>query len=138
MSQKTFDGHTEALAGLVGENQVNYRYFVGFKLILNEKEVSLKNIWSELVAGFGDFVHSANNKLISDFTTISNNEIDRFKKMEYLLENKLTRRFKVRNVYPKDIVYILEYLHGQSGIPYEEYDYPLPKKIQPSSYDMTF
>lgn len=48
--------------------------------------------------------------------------------MEYLLENKLTCCFKVRNVYPKDIGYILEYLHGQSGIPYEEYDYPLPRK----------
>ncbi|WP_413517833.1 conjugal transfer protein [Carnobacterium maltaromaticum] len=37
MSQKTFNGHTEALADLVGENQVDYRYFVGFKLILNKK-----------------------------------------------------------------------------------------------------
>ncbi len=48
--------------------------------------------------------------------------------MEQLLENKLARRFKVRKVEPRDIGYILEHLHGQSGTPYEEYNYPLPTK----------
>ncbi|EGO5016460.1 ATP-binding protein [Enterococcus faecalis] len=122
------DGQTEALVDLIGENQVDYRYFIGFKLLLNEKEVSLKNVWSEVVAGFEDFIHSANKKLISDFTTMNTSEVDRFKKMEQLLENKLARRFKIRKIEPRDIGYILEHLHGKTGIPYEEYDYPLPRK----------
>ncbi len=29
------DGQTEALVDLIGENQVDYRYFIGFKLMLN-------------------------------------------------------------------------------------------------------
>ncbi len=68
------DGQTEALVDLIGENQIDYRYFIGFKLMLNEKEVSLKNIWSEIVDGFEDFIHSANKKLISDFTVMNNSK----------------------------------------------------------------
>ena len=59
---------------------------------------------------------------------MSNAEIERFQKMERLLNNKISRHFKVRRLEEKDLGYIIEHLYGQSGIPYEEYSYCLPAK----------
>ena len=44
------------------------------------------------------------------------------------MENKISRRFKVRRLEVSDFGYLLEHLYGRDGIVYEEYDYPLPKK----------
>ncbi|CUK70656.1 Uncharacterised protein [Listeria monocytogenes] len=35
------DEQTEALVDMIGDNQVDYRFFIGFKLLLNEQEVSM-------------------------------------------------------------------------------------------------
>ena len=32
------DQQTDALISMIGENQVNYRFFIGFKLLLNDQE----------------------------------------------------------------------------------------------------
>lgn len=123
---KKIDEQTEALVEMIGDNQVDYRFFLGFKLLLNEQELSIKNIGQEIKTAFQDFLNGVNHKLIGDFVSISNDEIDRFSKMEQLLENKLSRRFKVRPLEKNDFGYIIEHLYGQTGIPYEEYEYHLP------------
>lgn len=120
------DGQTEALIELIGENQVDYRFFIGFKLILNDQEVSLKHVWNEFVLGVQDFVHGVNTKLMGDFVQMSVDEVDRFQKLERLLENKLLRRFNFRPLDKNDFGYILDHLHGKDGIAYEEYDFHLP------------
>lgn len=120
------DGQTEALIDLIGEHQVDYRFFIGFKLILNDQEVSMKNIWNEFVLGIQDFVHDVNSKLMGDFVQMSVDEVERFKKLEQLLENKLLRRFNFRPLNKNDFGYILEHLHGKDGITYEDYDFHLP------------
>ncbi len=120
------DGQTEALIDLIGENQVDYRFFIGFKLILNEQEVSLKHVWNEFVLGIQDFVHGVNSKLMGDFTKMSVDEVERYQKLERLLENKLLRRFNFRALDKNDFGYILEHLHGKEGITYEDYDFHLP------------
>lgn len=33
---------------MIGDNQVDYRFFIGFKLYLNEQEVSVKNVGKEI------------------------------------------------------------------------------------------
>ena len=49
-------------------------------------------------------------------------------KMEKLLENKISRRFKVRRLEIHDFGYLMEHLYGRDGIAYEDYEYQLPKK----------
>ena len=78
-----------------GKNQVDYRFFIGLKLLVNEQEVTMKQFRREAKTAVSDFLHEVNHKLMGDFVSMSNEEIWRFQKMEKLLENKISRRFKV-------------------------------------------
>ena len=128
IAYEKIDQQTEALISMIGENQVDYRFFLGFKLLLNEQEVTVKNIGKDMANTFSDFIHEVNHKLMGDFVSMNNDEIGRFSKMEKLLENKISRRFKIRRLDKNDFGYLIEHLHGQSGTAYEDYEYPLPKK----------
>ena len=48
--------------------------------------------------------------------------------MEKLLENKISRRFKIRRLEAKDFAYLMEHLYGRDGIAYEDYVYPMQKR----------
>lgn len=122
------DAQTEALISMIGENQVDYRFFIGFKLLVNEQEVTMKQFRREAKTAVSDFLHEVNHKLMGDFVSMSNEEIWRFQKMEKLLENKISRRFKVRRLNKDDFCYLIEHLYGQTGTAYEDYEYYLPKK----------
>lgn len=65
---------------------------------------------------------------MNDFVSMPNDEINRCMKMEKLLENKISRRFKVRRLEINDFGYLMEHLYGRDGIAYEDYEYQLPKK----------
>ena len=65
---------------------------------------------------------------MNDFVSMPNDEIKRYMKMEKLLENKISRRFKVRRLEINDFGYLMEHLYGRDGIAYEDYEYQLPKK----------
>lgn len=65
---------------------------------------------------------------MGDFVSMPHEEIRRFSKMESLLQNKISRRFKVRPLDKNDFGYLIEHLHEQTGIAYDEYDYALPLK----------
>lgn len=65
---------------------------------------------------------------MNDFVSMPNDEINRYMKMEKLLENKISRRFKVRRLEIHDFGYLMEHLYGRDGIAYEDYEYQLPKK----------
>ena len=122
------DAQTEALISMIGENQVDYRFFIGFKLLVNEQEVTMKQFRREAKTAVSDFIHEVNHKLMGDFVSMSNEEIWRFQKMEKLLESKISRRFKVRRLNKDDFGYLIEHLYGQTGPAYEDYEYYLPKK----------
>ena len=128
IAYEKIDAQTEALISMIGENQVDYRFFIGFKLILNEQEVTIKSVGKEAANAFSDFIHDVNHKLMGDFVSMSNDEIWRFSKMEKLLENKISRRFKIRRLAKDDFGYLIEHLYGQTGTAYEDYEYYLPKK----------
>ncbi len=128
IAYEKIDAQTEALISMIGENQVDYRFFIGFKLILNEQEVTIKSVGKEAANAFSDFIHDVNHKLMGDFVSMSNDEIWRFSKMEKLLENKISRRFKIRRLDKDDFGYLIEHLYGQTGTAYEDYEYYLPKK----------
>ena len=119
---------TEALVSMIGDNQVDYRFFLGFKLMVTEDEVNLKNIKKSVFLTFREFLNEVRHTLMNDFVSMSNDEINRYAKMEKLLENKISRRFKIRRLEAKDFAYLMEHLYGRDGIAYEDYEYPLPKR----------
>ena len=119
---------TEALVSMIGDNQVDYRFFLGFKLMVTEEQLNLKNIKKSAWLTFKEFLHEVNHTLMNDFVSMPNDEINRYMKMEKLLENKISRRFKVRRLEINDFGYLMEHLYGRDGIAYEDYEYQLPKK----------
>ena len=119
---------TEALVSMIGDNQVDYRFFLGFKLMVTEDEVNLKNIKKSVFLTFREFLNEVRHTLMNDFVSMSNDEINRYAKIEKLLENKISRRFKIRRLEAKDFAYLMEHLYGRDGIAYEDYEYPLPKR----------
>ena len=122
------DDQTEALVSMIGDNQVDYRFFLGFKLMVTEDEVNLKNIKKSVFLTFREFLNEVRHTLMNDFVSMNNDEINRYVKMEKLLENKISRRFKIRRLEAKDFAYLMEHLYGRDGIAYEDYEYPLPKR----------
>ncbi|HDZ7826220.1 TPA: ATP-binding protein [Staphylococcus aureus] len=130
IAYEKIDEQTEALISMIGDNQVDYRFFIGFKLYLNEQEVSVKNVGKEIQKAFAEFFHGVNHKLMGDFVSMPMAEIERFSKMEQLLESKLSRRFQIRKLEKDDFGYIIEHLYGQTGVPFDDYDYHLPKRYE--------
>ena len=122
------DEQTEALVSMIGDNQVDYRFFLGFKLMLTDEPLNLKNMKKSALMTFKEFLHEVNHTLMNDFVSMPDDEISRYMKMEKLLENKISRRFKVRRLEINDFGYLMEHLYGRDGIAYEDYEYQLPKK----------
>ncbi|MBC8627815.1 conjugal transfer ATPase TcpF [Blautia stercoris] len=122
------DEQTEALVSMIGDNQVDYRFFLGFKLMVTEEQLNLKNLKKSAWLTFKEFLHEVNHTLMNDFVSMPNDEINRYMKMEKLLENKISRRFKVRRLEIHDFGYLMEHLYGRDGIAYEDYEYQIPKK----------
>ena len=128
VAYQKIDEQSEALVSMIGDNQVDYRFFLGFKLMVTEEQLNLKNIKKSAWLTFTEFLHEVNHTLMNDFVSMPNDEINRYMKMEKLLENKISRRFKVRRLEINDFGYLMEHLYGRDGIAYEDYEYQLPKK----------
>ena len=122
------DEQTEALVSMIGDNQVDYRFFLGFKLMVTDEPLNLQSVKKSVFMTFKEFLHEVNHTLMNDFVSMPDDEINRYLKMEKLLENKISRRFKVRRLETSDFGYLIEHLYGRSGIAYEDYQYQLPKK----------
>lgn len=123
------DGIEEQLIRYHGETEVDYRYFIGFKLSANDYELSKDSIFEDLRLGLSDLKNSANKQLFGDYIMIDNKEIERYLKLESLLDHKITRHFKMRRVEPKDYAYIMKHLNGQTGIAYEDYTFNPELKV---------
>ena len=128
IAYQKIDEQTEALVSMIGDNQVDYRFFLGFKLVVTDEPLNLKSMKKSAWLTFKEFLHEVNHMLMNDFVSMSNDEINRYMKMEKLLENKISRRFKVRRLDRNDFGYLIEHLYGVNGIAYEDYEYLLPKK----------
>ena len=122
------DEQTEALVSMIGDNQVDYRFFIGFKLIVTEEKVSLDSMKKSAFMTFKEFLNEVNHTLMNDFISMPDDEINRYMKMEKLLENKISRRFKFRRLDKNDFGYLIEHIYGRDGVAYEDYEYSLSKK----------
>ena len=47
---------TEALVSMIGDNQVDYRFFLGFKLMVTEEQLNLKNMKKSAWLTFAEFL----------------------------------------------------------------------------------
>ena len=128
VAYQKIDEQTEALVSMIGDNQVDYRFFLGFKLVVTDEPLNLKSMKKSAWLTFKEFLYEVNHTLMNDFVSMSNDEINRYMKMEKLLENKISRRFKVRRLDRNDFGYLIEHLYGVNGIAYEDYEYQLPKR----------
>ena len=122
------DKQTDALVEMIGDTQVDYRFYLGFKLMVTEQDLNLKALKKSVWLTFKEFLCEVNHTLMGDFLSMSNDEVQRYMKMEKLLENKISRRFKVRRLDKNDFGYLIEHLYGRDGMVYEDYEYTLPKK----------
>ena len=128
IAYKRIDEQTDALISMIGENQVDYRFYIGFKLLSGEQDLSVKGFTKEAKNAAMDFIYDVNHRLMGDFVSMSNDEIFRYSKMEKLLSNKISRRFKIRPLNKNDFGYLIEHLYGQTGTAYEDYTYHLSRK----------
>lgn len=128
VAYQKIDEQTEALVSMIGDNQVDYRFFLGFKLMVTDQSMNLKSVKQSAFLTFKEFIHEVNHTLMNDFVSMPNDEINRYMKMEKLLENKISRRFKVRRLDKNDFGYLIEHIYGRDGVAYEDYEYSLPKK----------
>jgi len=128
VAYQKIDEQTEALVSIIGDNQVDYRFFIGFKLIVTEEKVSLESVKKSAFMTFKEFLNEVNHTLMNDFISMPDDEINRYMKMEKLLENKISRRFKFRRLDKNDFGYLIEHIYGRDGVAYEDYEYSLPKK----------
>ena len=122
VAYQKIDEQTEALVSMIGDNQVDYRFFLGFKLMVTEEQLNLKNIKKSAWLTFKEFLHEVNHTLMNDFVSMPNDEINRYMKMEKLLENKISRRFKVRRLEINDFGYDLYMIHQGKVIMHEDTD----------------
>ena len=118
------DEQTENL----GDTQVDYRFFLGFKLVVTDKELSVKDVGKQVKNVLSDAMNAISSSFMGDFVSMPNDEIRRYSRMEKLMENKLSRRFKVRRLNKNDFGYLLEHIYGRTGTAYEDFAFTLPLK----------
>lgn len=128
LTYKKIDEQTKALINMIGDNQVDYRFFIGFKLIPTDEEFDFKAIKDSIKVNLKTFVYDVNHKLMGDFASMTSEEIRRYTKLERLLENKISRRFKIRRIEKNDYGYLLEHIYGQALVPYEDYECYIPSE----------
>lgn len=122
------DEQTENLVASLGDTQVDYRFFLGFKLVVTDKELSVKNVGKQVKNVLSDAMNAISSSFMGDFVSMPNDEIRRYIRMEKLMENKLSRRFKVRRLNKNDFGYLLEHIYGRTGTAYEDFEFTLPLK----------
>ena len=122
------DEQTENLVASLGDTQVDYRFFLGFKLVVTDKELSVKEMGKTAKNLLHDAANAIGHSFMGDFVSMPNDEIRRYSRMEKLMENKLSRRFKVRRLNKNDFGYLLEHIYGRTGTAYEDFAFTLPLK----------
>lgn len=122
------DEQTENLVASLGDTQVDYRFFLGFKLVVTDKELSVKDVGKQVKNVLFDAANAISSSFMGDFVSMPNDKIRRYSRMEKLMENKLSRRFKVRRLNKNDFGYLLEHIYGRTGTAYEDFAFTLPLK----------
>ena len=109
-------------------SQIDYRFFIGIKLISAGEEMNFQKLKEKLRMTFSDFLLDVNHRIGGDFASVDNREMGRYLRMEKNLLKRIRRRFRFQRMTEKDFGYLVERLYGQVEVPYYKYDYCLPKE----------
>lgn len=116
------DGVQEILEEMHGKYVRAVRFYIGFELVL--EETAEEKTWLEDARiAWKDFFNRSNAKLFGGFETISNEKINRYKRLESLLFNRISKNFRLRKTTPEDIVYLVEHLEGKKEQSLDEVKY---------------
>ncbi len=123
---------TEELVNSLGENELDYKYYVGFKLVLNDEQrpLSFKTFWSDVKNNVKSFFASVNKNLFNDYTSMDIDEIERYAKVERLLYSKINRRFRLTPLESKDVAYLIRHHYGQKGVDYNNFNYSFDTQVE--------
>ncbi len=95
--------------------------------MMSKETVSVENIKEMLKNTLKLFLSEVSRNVMGDFVSIPFDEAERYKKLERLLEHRISRRFKFRKIDKNDLGYILDHIYCNEKKVYEEYEYILPK-----------
>ena len=94
---------------------MDYRFFIGFKLIVTEEKVSLDSMKKSAFLTFKEFLNEVNHTLMNDFISMPDDEINRHMKMGKLLENKNLPPFQVPTLDKNDFGHLIEHIYGRTA-----------------------
>lgn len=120
------DEQTEHLVKVLGDVQVDYRFFIGFRLIPVEEEINVQNVKESVMMTVKRFIYGVNHHMMEDFVKMPKDEIRRYAGLERLLENKISKRFRIRRMNKDDFGYLIEHIYARISGAYETYEYHLP------------
>lgn len=127
LAYQMIDSQTEWMIAKSGEHELHYRFFLGFQLVPKEEEVSISNMIDQFLMTFRDFLGEVSEKLCGDFVSMSQKELSMYEKLERLLYDRISRRFRMRRLGKDDFGYLLEHIHGKEKEAYEDYHFFLPE-----------
>lgn len=127
---KNLSLQTECLRETQGEFLIDYRYFIGFQLLVTDAGFSFHKAWGDLRKEIENFVYSVNHRLMGEMVRKSEVEIHRYQLAEELLFDRLQSRFSFRKLDAKDIGYLLAHFQGNDAVSYEDFDFSIPKEAR--------
>ena len=112
------------------ERQIDYRFFIGFKLSLSKENLTVKNIITEVKSTILDFIYSVNHELFGEFLMKPESDLKRYLKVSDFLEKKIKGRIHVRPISKDDLGYIVDHINFKSNALYDDFTYYLPKIVE--------
>ncbi|MDT2682815.1 ATP-binding protein [Enterococcus gallinarum] len=107
------EGVQHILEELHGKYIQNVCWYVGIELVLEEIAPKEAHWLKEFRIAAKDFFLRSNACLFGDFETIPNEKIQRYKRLENLLYNRISKYFRLRKTTPEDMVFLVEHLEGK-------------------------
>ena len=120
------DMQTDFLVNDYGEKEIKYRHFVGFKIDLSTDEFYIKEYLLDMWGDFKEFLSSVRYHFMQDYYKLHERELGRYESMERIIYEKIGRKFEFERLTPSDYGYLIEHIHGLSGVAYSDYCYHLP------------
>lgn len=121
VARNRIDGQTEVFLDEIGENSIEYKFYIGFSLNIPLEDFSITALKKQLKATVDSFIKSFQNMTMGDFYEISKEDIYRYKGLENLLYERISSRFHFRKVNKNDIGYIVSHLSSEQGVNYDDY-----------------
>jgi len=109
------------------ERQIDYRFFLGFKLSLSNQKLTLKNVVKEVKNTFLDFFYSVNHELFGGLVMKPESDLKRYLKTADFLNKKLSNRIGIRPLTKDDIGYIINHINFKTDGLYDDFTYYLPR-----------